>query len=61
MADSSHSHDAAPPAEPTTPLWVTLLGATLLTLGVLYFLVPSGDEEPRGEAVQAEKSPVPRP
>lgn len=55
MAESSHAPDAAPP-EPSTPFWVTLLGATLLALGALYLLVPG--EESVEESAAAEKTPA---
>ncbi len=58
MAESSHSH-AAVPEEPTTPLWVTLLGATLLALAALYFLLPSGEPE-AGGAPGAEAPTAPK-
>lgn len=64
--DAHHDdhHEPPPPPEGETPLWFTVLGVCLFTLGGIVFLVrgePAGDEKAPKDAKPAAAAPAPPP
>jgi hypothetical protein len=56
--DDAHDdhHEAPPPAEPETPMWLTLLGAALFVSAGLFFVLMTGEVAP-GEGAGASAKP----
>jgi hypothetical protein len=53
--DHDDHHEEAPPPEPETPAWLTLLGAVLFVGAGVVFLLMNSDSAPRVEGAEGEK------
>lgn len=61
--DDDHHHEEPAPPEPTTPGWVTLLGACLFLLGGIFLVLASTDstDEKSDAAAATGAAPALRP